>query len=96
MEDKDRDYLFEIGGQINSMYLATHRSEDHLSSISHGIEEIKKEIYEIQNTIKAYMTSETHIANLSNLRMSTVYLQIITAVMLPIIAVLLLIIVFKI
>ena len=91
MEDKDRDYLFEIGGQINSMYLATHRSEDHLSSISHGIEEIKKEIYEINKNTNDYMTYV-----ITNRNQSTAYLKNITVIMLPIIAGLLLTILIKI
>ena len=91
MEDKDRDYLFEIGGQINSMYLAIHRSEDHLSSISHGIEEIKKEIYEINKNTNDYMTYV-----ITNRNQSTAYLKNITVIMLPIIAGLLLTILIKI
>ena len=91
MEEIDRQHLNEIGGQINTIYLNSTKTENHLFSISNDIEDMNKTLNGIHNVISENNYHEDRL----NLRNITIYLQIITAIMLPIIGILLLIIVFK-
>ena len=91
MEEIDRQHLNEIGGQVNTIYLNSTKTENHLSSISNDIEDMNKTLNGIHHVISENKYHEDRL----NLRNITIYLQIITAIMLPIIGILLLIIVFK-